>query len=89
IEFPLMPDAVARRPSARLQHSVVQTWQRRWSRQCIQQFDLDVHTYKGDANLRCFHVRLADLDYRKLPNLWIRVVASSGSQLVWVSGVWQ
>jgi hypothetical protein len=41
-----------------------------------------VHTYKGDSSLRCFHVRLADLDYKKLPNLWVRVIASSGSQLV-------
>ncbi|HCU11165.1 MAG TPA: hypothetical protein DGB72_03460 [Gemmatimonadetes bacterium] len=48
----------------------------------IKQFNLDVHTYKGDSSLRCFHVRLADLDYKKLPNLWVRVIASSGSQLV-------
>ena len=48
----------------------------------IQQFNLDVHTYKGDSSLRCFHVRLADLDYKKLPNLWVRVIASSGSQLI-------
>ena len=48
----------------------------------IQPFNLDVHTYKGDSSLRCFHVRLADLDYKKLPNLWVRVIASSGSQLV-------
>jgi len=48
----------------------------------IQQFNLDVHTYQGDSSLRCFHVRLADLDYKKLPNLWVRVIASSGSQLI-------
>lgn len=52
----------------------------------IQQFDVDVHTYKGDPSLRCFHVRLADLDYRKLTNLWLRVIASSGSQLVGYHG---
>ena len=52
----------------------------------IHQFDLDVHTYKGDSSLRCFHVKLADLDYRKLPNLWVRVIASSGSQLVGYQG---
>ncbi|HYU54320.1 MAG TPA: hypothetical protein VEK37_15310, partial [Gemmatimonadaceae bacterium] len=52
----------------------------------IHQFDVDVHTYRGDPSLRCFHVRLADLDYRKLPNLWIRVIASSGSQLVGYQG---
>ena len=52
----------------------------------IHQFDLDVHTYKGDSSLRCFHVRLEDLDYTKLPNLWIRVIASSGSPLVGYQG---
>jgi hypothetical protein len=52
----------------------------------IHQFDLDVHTYRGDSSLRCFHVKLADLDYKKLPNLWVRVIASSGSQLVGYQG---
>jgi hypothetical protein len=52
----------------------------------IKQFDLDVHTYKGDSSLRCFHVKLSDLDYKKLPNLWVRVIASSGSQLVGYQG---
>jgi hypothetical protein len=52
----------------------------------IHQFDVDVHTYRGDSSLRCFHVRLRDLDYGNLPNLWIRVIASSGSQLVGYSG---
>jgi hypothetical protein len=55
-------------------------------RDSIHQFDVDVHTYKSDTSLRCFHVRLADLDYKKLPNLWIRVIASSGSQLVGYQG---
>lgn len=52
----------------------------------IHQFNLDVHTYRGDASLRCFHVRLEDLDYKKLPNLWVRVIASSGSQLIGYQG---
>ncbi|MFL5522820.1 MAG: esterase/lipase family protein [Gemmatimonadaceae bacterium] len=52
----------------------------------IHQFDLDVHTYKGDASLRCFHVKLSDLEYKKLPNLWVRVIASSGSNLVGYQG---
>jgi pimeloyl-ACP methyl ester carboxylesterase len=52
----------------------------------IHEFDVDVHTYKGDSSLRCFHVRLADLDYKKISNLWIRVIASSGSQLVGYHG---
>ncbi|MGH7604940.1 MAG: esterase/lipase family protein [Gemmatimonadaceae bacterium] len=52
----------------------------------IHQFDVDVHTYKGDSSLRCFHVRLSDLDYKRLPNLWVRVIATSGSQLVGYQG---
>jgi hypothetical protein len=52
----------------------------------IHEFDVDVHAYKGDASLRAFHVRLEDLNYRKLPNLWVRVMASSGSQLVGYQG---
>jgi pimeloyl-ACP methyl ester carboxylesterase len=52
----------------------------------IHEFDLDVHTYKADSSLRCFHVRLADLDYEKMSNLWVRVIASSGSQLVGYHG---
>jgi hypothetical protein len=59
---------------------------RRGGSGAIQEFDVDVHTYKGDSSLRCFHVRLADLDYRKLSNLWVRVIASSGSQLVGYHG---
>ena len=52
----------------------------------IHQFDVDVHTYKADPSLRCFHVKLSDLAYKKLPNLWVRVIASSGSQLVGYQG---
>lgn len=52
----------------------------------VHEFDVDVHTYRGDPSLRCFHVRLADLDYKKMPNLWVRVIASSGSQLVGYQG---
>ena len=64
----------------------IQLFRREAANSGIHQFDVDVHTYRGDASLRCFHVRLRDLDYRKLPNLWIRVIASSGSQLVGYSG---
>jgi len=52
----------------------------------VRNFDTDVHTYRGDPSLRCFHVRLADLDYRNLKSLWMRVIASSGSQLVGYHG---
>ena len=52
----------------------------------VHQFDVDVHTYRGDTSLRCFHVKLGDLSYDKLRNLWIRVIASSGSSLVGYHG---
>ncbi len=52
----------------------------------IRNFDVDVHTYRADSSLRCFHVKLSDLDYKSLDNLWIRVIASSGSQLVGYQG---
>ncbi len=52
----------------------------------VRNFDVDVHTYRGDPSLRCFHVRLADLDYKRLTNLWIRVMASSGTRLVGYQG---
>jgi hypothetical protein len=52
----------------------------------IRQFDVDVHTYRGDASLRCFHVNLTKIGLDTLENLWIRVMASSGSQLVGYQG---
>jgi len=64
----------------------IQLFRREAANSGIHQFDVDVHTYRGDPSLRCFHVRLKDLDYRKIPNLWIRVIATSGSQLVGYSG---
>jgi hypothetical protein len=48
----------------------------------LRHFDLDVHVYKADESLRCFHVDLEKLDPEGLPNLWVRVAASSGSKLV-------
>lgn len=52
----------------------------------VRPFDLDVHTYKRDGSLRCFHVNLAKVGIDQLENLWIRVMASSGSQLVGYQG---
>ena len=52
----------------------------------IRQFDVDVHTYRGDSSLRCFHVNLTKIGLDALENLWIRVMASSGSQLVGYQG---
>jgi len=45
----------------------------------ILQFDVDVHTYRGDSSLRCFHVNLTKIGLDRLENLWIRVMALSGS----------
>ncbi|MGI9042537.1 MAG: esterase/lipase family protein [Gemmatimonadaceae bacterium] len=52
----------------------------------VQPFDIDVHAYREDPSLRCFHVNLAKIGADKLENLWIRVMASSGSQLVGYHG---
>ena len=45
-------------------------------------FNVHVHKFTGDASLRCFHVNLTDLAKKRLSNLWLRVIASSGSRLV-------
>jgi len=49
-------------------------------------FDLDVHTYQADPSMRCFHVNLGSMRVDTLENLWIRVMASSGSRLVGYHG---
>lgn len=53
-------------------------------------FDLDVHAYQADKSFRCFHVNLTRLKetYRRqqLDNLWLRLIASSGSRLVGYHG---
>lgn len=62
------------------------TFTARGSGRQIRPFDVDVHVYKRDPSLRCFHVNLGELDYRNLLSLWVRVIASSGSQLVGYHG---
>ncbi len=52
----------------------------------LRDFDLSVHPYARDTSLRCFHVNLTRLKRARLPNLWMRVIASSGSQLVGYHG---
>jgi hypothetical protein len=52
----------------------------------VQPFDVDVHTYGADASLRCFHVNLSKVGVKQLENLWIRVMARSGSELVGYQG---
>jgi hypothetical protein len=46
------------------------------------EFNVEVHKYSSDASLRCFHVNLTDLAKKHLSNLWLRIIASSGSRLV-------
>lgn len=45
-------------------------------------FDLDVHAFGDDKSYRCFHVDLDNLDYEKRGPLALRVIASSGTELV-------
>jgi hypothetical protein len=52
------------------------------SRQSLEQFGLDVHVYKRDPSLRCFHVDLDRLQPEMLSQLHLRLMASSGTQLV-------
>jgi hypothetical protein len=52
------------------------------SRQALEQFGLDVHVYKRDASLRCFHVDLDRLQPEMLSQLHLRLIATSGTQLV-------
>lgn len=52
------------------------------ARKALENFALDVHVYKRDPSLRCFHVNLDDLDPDDITQLHLRVIASSGTQLV-------
>lgn len=53
----------------------------------VEEFDLDVHTYRADPSLRCFQADVGKLKGLGLKNLWVRVMASSGSELVGYWGV--
>lgn len=48
----------------------------------VQEFSVRVHPYKRDESLRCFHVNLADLKPKQLKTLKLRIIATSGTQLV-------
>jgi hypothetical protein len=52
----------------------------------IENFNLDFHAYREDPSYRCFHVDLDDTGVERLPNLWLRLIASSGSKLVGYHG---
>jgi pimeloyl-ACP methyl ester carboxylesterase len=48
----------------------------------VKQFNLDTHTYTGDNSLRCFHVNLDEIRAGDLKSLKVRLIASSGSELI-------
>lgn len=52
------------------------------AKHALQQFALDVHPYKRDTSLRCFHVNLDKLKPEKLKHIELRLIASSGTNLV-------
>ncbi len=56
----------------------------------ITQFDLDVHAYQSDKSYRCFHVRLpAGVLDNGFGPLWLRLTASSGTDLIAYQGYGQ
>ena len=49
----------------------------------LQDFAPDVHAYKEDPSYRCFHINIEPfVDRSELKNLWLRLIASSGTKLV-------
>ena len=52
----------------------------------LRAFATDVHVFRGDPSLRCFHVNLSRVRAADLESLLLRVIASSGSQLVGYTG---
>jgi pimeloyl-ACP methyl ester carboxylesterase len=48
----------------------------------VKQFEFDPHTYSGDKSLRCFHVNLDKVDWKNAKSLKVRLIASSGSELI-------
>lgn len=59
-----------------------QLYARHGAKSSLESFALDVHTYKRDPSLRCFHVNLDKLQPEKLTQLHMRLIASSGTSLV-------
>ena len=50
-------------------------------------FDLDVHAYGADKSFRCFHVRLPQgITTQGIGGLWLRLTASSGTELIAYQG---
>ena len=52
----------------------------------LDDFDMDVHAYRDDESYRCFHVDLDRLKPESLTAIALRVIASSGTELVGYHG---
>lgn len=52
----------------------------------IEGFDADVHAFQGDPSYRCFHVDLRALQPARRHGLCLRIIASSGTELVGYHG---
>jgi hypothetical protein len=52
----------------------------------LEKFNLDYHAYREDESYRCFHLDLDETGVQNLANLWLRLIASSGSKLVGYHG---
>lgn len=59
-----------------------QLFGQRNAKRSLEEFGLDVHVYKRDPSLRCFHVNLDKLQPEALRQLHLRLIASSGTRYV-------
>jgi pimeloyl-ACP methyl ester carboxylesterase len=53
----------------------------------LEPFDADVHAYSTDPSLRCFHVNLSRLPEARRRTLQLRLIASSGTDMVGYHGI--
>jgi hypothetical protein len=63
------------------------TWDSRGNERTLGAFSDDVHTNSDDTSLRCFHVDLEKLKSEKISSLGMRILASSGTELVSYRGI--
>ena len=63
------------------------TWDGRGNERTLGAFSDDVHTNGDDASLRCFHVDLEKMKSEKISSLGLRILASSGTELVVYRGI--
>lgn len=63
------------------------TWDAKGNEKTLQAFSADVHANSDDRSLRCFHVRLADIRAQRVTTLGMRIMASSGTEMVAYRGV--